>query len=315
MYESTKTKNQPTKKSMNTLKSFTVTLALLVCASLTFGQDYAFKVLVNKGKNEMKSGANWEPVKVGSSLRSPDELKVSENAYVGLIHVSGKPLELKSAGKYRVADLSAKIGTGSSVINKYTEFILSNNTPAKKNNLSATGAVHRGLEKIKVYLPPSSSYVFGDTVVVEWEKEKTISAPYVVTVSSLWGDELMRTETSENKISLNLNDANLAKENDFMVKVSSKKDRKDSEEHTLRKFSRADKDRIQSAYNELAAYTSANTALNRLVQAGFFEQNKLMADAATAYQKAIKLEPTVSMYQEQYDEFLIRNSLKTPPKK
>ena len=51
-----------------------------------------------------------QSLKTGASLKSGDELKVSENAYLGLVHVSGKPLELKTAGSYKVADLAAKMG-------------------------------------------------------------------------------------------------------------------------------------------------------------------------------------------------------------
>src|SRR4051812_7248465 len=123
-------------------KKLKLTAALLFVATLTFAQqDYAFKVLVNKGKNEVKSGDSWLPIKTGTSLKSTDEIKVQENAYVGLIHVTGKPLEVKEAGKHKVVDLSAKVNGGSSVLSKYTDFILSANTQ-KKNNLTATGAVH-----------------------------------------------------------------------------------------------------------------------------------------------------------------------------
>jgi hypothetical protein len=283
----------------------------LVIYTTAFGQDYAFKVLVNKGKNEIKSGANWEPVKVGTSLKSADELKVTDNAYVGLIHVSGKPLEVKSAGKYKVVDLSAKVGTGASVLNKYTDFILSSATQ-KKGNLSATGAVHRGVDNIQIYLPRSSSYVYSDTVSIEWEKDKAMGPPYVVTFTSLFGDELHKVETSDNSVSINLNDAVFANENDIMVKVTSKKDKKDSEIHTLRKFSKAEKEKVRTAFSEIQAQTAGKTALNSLIQAGFFEQNKLLADASSAYQKAIKLEPGVQAYQEAYEAFLLRTGLKVP---
>ena len=90
--------------------------------------------------------------KVGSSLKSADELRVAENSYIGLVHVSGKPLELKQSGKYKVTDLAAKVSGGASVLNKYTDFILSANT-GPKSNLTATGAVDRGVDNIKVYLP------------------------------------------------------------------------------------------------------------------------------------------------------------------
>lgn len=294
-------------------KFFSAAIALIVYTA-GFGQDYAFKVLVNKGKNEVKSGANWEPVKVGASLRSADELKVSDNAYVGLIHATGKPLEVKSAGKYKVADLSAKVGTGASVLNKYTDFILSS-AQKKNNNLAATGAVHRGLDNIKVYLPRASSYVYSDTISIEWEKDKTISPPYVVTFTSLFGDELDKVETSNNSISLNLNDAKFANENDIMVKVASKKDKQESEIYTLRKFSRSDKEKVRAAFSEVQAQTADKTALNSLIRAGFFEQNKLLPDAASAYQKAIALEPGVQAYQEAYEAFLLRTGIKVPAKK
>jgi hypothetical protein len=298
---------------MNNPKTFSITLCLLAYSCVTFAQDYTFKVLVNKGKNEVKSGAGWAPVKVGASLNSPDELKVSENSYVGLIHATGKPLEVKSAGKYKVADLSAKMaGTGSSVLNKYTDFILSSNSPGKKNSLAATGAVTRSLGKIKLYLPPSSSYVYGDTVTIEWEKDKTILPPFVVTFNNIFGDELFKIETSEHSVTINLQDKAFSAENDVTVQVFSKKDKKDSDPHTLRKFSRNDKDKITSSYSEVAAQTSANTGFNKFIRAGYFEQNKLLADAVTAFQQAIKLEPA---FKEEYDNFLLRTGLKELPKK
>lgn len=302
-------KKQPYMK----LRFFSITIALIVYTN-AYSQEYAFKVLVNKGKNEVKSGANWEPVKVGASLKSADELKVTDNAYVGLIHFSGKPLEVKSAGRYRVADLSAKVGKGASVLNKYTDFILSS-AQKKSNNLSATGAVHRGVDNIKVYLPRASSYVYGDTVSIQWEKDKAISPPYVVTFTSLFGDELHKVETSDNSISVSMNDAAFANENEIMVKITSKKDKKESEIHTLRKFSKAEKEKVNSAFAEIQAQTAENTALNSLIQAGFFEQNKLLVDAATAYQEAIKLEPGVQAYQEAYEAFLLRTGIKIPAKK
>ena len=45
-----------------------------------YAQDYAFKVLANKGANEFKSGDGWQTVKTGASLMAGDELKVSNPA-------------------------------------------------------------------------------------------------------------------------------------------------------------------------------------------------------------------------------------------
>lgn len=292
-------------------KTLSLILVLVFYTAFAYAQEYAFKVLVNKGKNEVKSGANWEPVKVGASLKSPDELKVAENSYVGLIHISGKPLELKSAGSYKVVDLSARVGNGASVLNKYTDFILSSNTK-RSNNMNAIGSVHRGLNNINVYLPPSSSYVYGDTVTIEWQKDKSISGPYIVSFTTVFEEDLHKIETSETSVTINLNDEKFARENDVRIVVSSKKDGKKSEAYVLRKYSRNDKDKMTALYKDVAAQTATKTAFNRFIRAGFFEQHKLLADAVTAFQMAVKLEPA---YKEDYEDFLLRNGLKATPKK
>ena len=76
-------------------------------------------------------------------MKNGDELKIVENAYIGLVYNSGKPLELKQPGNYKVSDLAAKMKGSTCVLNKYTDFILSSNAEGKKNKLSATGAVDR----------------------------------------------------------------------------------------------------------------------------------------------------------------------------
>ncbi len=145
-------------------------VALFVVVGQLSAQDYTFRVLVNKGKNELKSGETWQQVKVGSSLQSHDELRVAENSYVGLVHKTGKPLELKQSGKYKVMDLAAKVTGGQNVLNKYTDFILSKNT-GPKTNLTATGAVTRGDAFIQVHLP-KSEVVYGNNVTISWDEEK-----------------------------------------------------------------------------------------------------------------------------------------------
>ncbi|HEY0742382.1 MAG TPA: hypothetical protein VGD40_13000 [Chryseosolibacter sp.] len=273
-------------------------------------QDYDFKVLVTKGKNEMKR-ASWEGLKVGTSLKKTDEVKVGPNSYLGLIHSSGKPVELKEAKTYKVAELVTKVGNGPSVLNKYTDFIISSNT-TKRNNLTATGAVHRGTNSIQVFLPKSElAYAYGDSIIVQWEKDKA-APPYVVTFSSLFGDELYKTETKNNSVSISLNDPAFAGENEFQVVVVSKTDRKKSDDYTIRKLKKDERARIKPLLAEVQTQTKENTAINRLWLAGFFEKEKLYIDAATAFQKAVKLEPAL---QEQYEEFLIRNGMKEVVKK
>ncbi|MCB0493785.1 MAG: hypothetical protein KDC93_15375 [Cyclobacteriaceae bacterium] len=288
-------------------------LGFIFAGTVAFGQDYAFKVLANKGTNEVKSGDSWQAIKTGSSLNTTDEVRLSENAYLGLIHKTGKPLEVKKAGPYKVADLAAQVqGGGTSVLNKYTDFILSSNSAeAKKNRLSATGAVHRGLEDIKVYLPENQySGVFSKKAVINWSAEKG-GAPYIVTFKNMFDDELMKVETPETSIEVNLADPKLTNESAILIEVRSKADPNvKSEQHLIKKLSAAEQERVTKALSEIKGVVGEETALNKFIMAGFYEENKLYVDAITAYEEAIKMAPDVASYKEAYDEFLLRNKLK-----
>jgi hypothetical protein len=301
---------------MKTKKLASVLIAfLLPVLPLLAQNEYAFKVLVNKGKNEVKAGESWHNVKVGTSLKSTDELKVTENSYVGLVHVSGKPLELKKAGKYKVADLAGKIGGGTSVLNKYTDFILSTNT-TKKNNLAATGAVHRGAD-FPLYLPvkDQNPRVYNDEIIISWDAEK-VAGPYVVYLRSLFEDELQKVETKDNKIKVNLADNTLAAEENIVVMVVTKANaNKKSDQYTLKRVSKVEKEKIGNSLNEISGQISEPTALNKLVLAGFFEQNGLLIDATTAHLQAIELAPDVPAFKDSFNEFLVRNGLKAAPQK
>lgn len=283
---------------------------ILVAFAQVSAQDYQFKVLVNKGKNELKTGETWQQIKVGASLKSADELRISENAYLGLVHVTGKALEVKKSGKYKVIDLAAQVKDGASVLNKYTDFILSANT-GPKNTLNATGAVDRGTSSIKVFLPrPELAVVYGNKVSIYWEEDKALK-PYVVVFKSMFGDELNKVETNDNFVSVDLNDKNLVNEDNIIVTVESKANRnKISDEYTLKKLSKADKERIKASLNEISQQTVEVNAINKLVVAGFFEENSLLIDAIPYYQEAIKLAPDVPEYKEWYSDFLLRYGIK-----
>ena len=256
-----------------------ILVGAFLASTLAFGQDYTFKVLANKGANEVKSGDTWQTVKTGSSLKSGDELKISENAYLGLVHVTGKPVELKKAGNYKVADLAKEVGSGTSVMNKYTDFILSSNSAeAKKNRLSATGAVHRGLEDIKVYLPENqNSGIYNNIAIINWESDRA-KGPYVVTLKNMFDDELMKIETPESSAQIDLNDQKFANESAILIEVKSKSDSKSkSEQHLIKKLSTADRDKVKKSMStDIPAEVGASeTPLSKLLMASFYEQNKL----------------------------------------
>ena len=295
------------------IQKLAILSALLFSASLLSAQDYAFKVLANKGTNEVKTGDAWQTLKTGASLKSGDEVRLGENAYVGLVHSSGKPVEVKEAGVHKVSDLEAKVGTGSSVLSKYTDFILSSNSPDAKNRLSATGAVHRAIETaaIKLFLPDNQSAgIYSNKAIISWDGSK-VAGPYTITLKNMFEDVLTKEETAETSYEVDLNDEKYANENAILIEVSSKADpSQTSSQHLIKKLSAAEQQKVTASLKEIGGQLSEETPLNKLILAGFYEENQLLIDAICSYQQAIKLAPDVPTFKESYDEFLVRNNLK-----
>ena len=286
--------------------------ALFALTTGVSGQDYAFKVLANKGTNEIKSGGAWTPLKTGASLKSGDEVKLGDNAYIGLVHSSGKPVEVKESGIHPVSELETRVKGGSSVLNKYTDFILSSNSAeSKKNRLAATGAVHRDVTNapIRLLLPENEhAGMFNQQAIIKWDGSK-VAGPYVITLRNMFEDVLLKEETSENSYEINLAHEKFANENAILVEISSKADPKQvSKQRLIKKLSPAEIEKISAALKEVKSDLGEESAVNKVFLAGFYENHNLLIDAMYAYEQALKLEPEA--YTESYAEFLARNNLK-----
>lgn len=301
------------------MKNSKLVLAFLVAVSFNLAvaqQAYTFKVLANKGTNEVKTGDSWTALRTGASLKETDEIRLGENSYVGLIHSSGKPKELKKAGPYKIKDLAESMkGGGASVLNKYADFMLSSNSAeAKKNRLSATGAVHRAgsTEDIIVFLPENQhSSIYNTVAIVNWESKSGNKGPFVVSVRNMFGDDMIVKETPETTFTIDLTDPKLAGEQHLLVQVRNKADQKlISAEHLIKKIQPTEQQKIKSLLSEFVGEVTEETALNKFIMAGFYEDNQLFIDAITAYEEAIKMAPDVETYREAYEEFLLRNRLK-----
>lgn len=291
-------------------------VGMVIPALTGFAQaDYAFKVLANKGANEYKSGDTWQPIKTGISLKVEDEVKVSENAYLGLVSSTGKPVELKKPSNYKVADLLKQVGTGTSVMAKYTDFILSSNSAeAKKNRLSATGAVHRGEPTtLTVYLPESqNTFIYNNSMYVIWEAPKS-GGPYEVKLMDFMEDELLKVETPETSVKLDLSNPKLAKVGNFLIHVTSKADAKaHSNGNAVKRLASAEQEKIKKMYSEEAGALSDDSALTKYAAAGFYEQHGLLIDALSSYEEAIRMAPDVQDFVDARNEFLYRHNLAKP---
>lgn len=282
-------------------------------SSTVVSQSYAFKVLANKGNNMIKTNSAWSILKTGVSLANDDELKIADNAYVGLVHVSGKTLELKETGVYKVSDMVRRISpSGSGVASKYADFILSKmSAEGKKNRLNAIGAVFRsaGDNTLNIFIPGSST-VFNKKVIIRWDSLNT-SGNYIVTLSNMFNDTLLKLPANTPEIALNLTDDKIADEKVILVSVSDANDKTiTSGTYAIKKISASDFEHINKSLNDLKKNIGDEMAVNQYIMAGFFEMNKLYIDAITHYEIAMQKAPDVDSYKYAYEEFLLRNRLK-----
>ncbi len=267
-------------------------------------QTYAFKVLVSKGKSEIKTATDWEPLKTGASLQPSDEIRVGQNAYLGLMPSDGQPVEVREARVYKVSDLVKKVQRGGTALNKYTDFILSKEEE-KRGKLGATGAVTRGLKGlIMLYLPEQDqAKLYGDHVVIQWFSED-VKPPYEVIFTSMMGEELGRYTTDQTWISVPVNEGKFKDESNLMVKVISKdKPGQGSKDYFIKKLKGKDRQAIDEKFKDEKAGASA---LDRYVMAGAYEENLLLIDALNAYHEAATLAPDVELYKTAYEEFVKR---------
>ncbi|MCP4461075.1 MAG: hypothetical protein GY816_24105 [Cytophagales bacterium] len=305
----------------NTMKKFVtyvMALTLLFSVEIAFGQGYTFRVLANKGSNKVKKAGSGQVValKTGATLNSGDALVASAGSYIGLMHKTGKTIEVRKAGTITVTDLEKKVQTGkSSVASRYAKFVSDKMNEKASGNyrsrLNATGAVSRavGDGSLDVMIPENNNRILGDNIIVRWEAE-TEGATYVVTVKNINDDVIFTAETDKTSINLNLTykDSQGEPEPLYLVTIE---DKNNPEIVSAEKgIVRVDTDdELVSSLNGLKAEVPDDSALTKLIYASFFEENGLLLDALTKYEEAIELSPDIEDFQELYENFLITNGL------
>jgi hypothetical protein len=127
----------------------------------------------------------------------------------------------------------------------------------------------------------------------------------------MYDDELNKFETNETSFRIDLTQTKYVKENAILLEVRSKNDPNQvSKPHMIKKLAPAEQAGVKKSLSEITGEVTEETALNKFILAGFYEQNNLIIDAIVAYEEAIELAPDVTAYKEAYDEFLTRQAIK-----
>lgn len=287
---------------------------LLLISSVAFSQDYVFKILTNsKGENTFKtSNSDWSPLKTGTKLNSGDEIKTTGDCYVVLLSSNGKLLELKEPKDYKVDELKSQVGGGDDgVISKYADFVMSKmSADSKEENrkkyASVTGATQRGFSQIKFFMA-SSANIYNSIAIIRW-KAQDDATDYEISLMDWFGESLMVAETSDSFYQIDFTDERLKDLEMVIVNVSVKGEEETSSgDYAIQRVNTEDSKEYSVELETLKSSLDENLPISNLILAEFYEQNDLLLDALTSYERAIQDAPEIDYFKDAYREFLMRN--------
>ncbi|WP_370089891.1 hypothetical protein [Ekhidna sp.] len=306
---------------MRKFVSIAITTMLVFGFGIANGQGYTFRVLANKGQNQVKKDGATTAValKTGATLSDGDELIASQGAYIGLMHKSGKTLEVRTPGTKKVEDLAKMVNTKSaSVSSRYATF-LANKMNEKENpdyraRLNATGAVSRALagdEQIQVLIPAEDASVLGDNAILNWDTPEGMEEnTFIVTVKNIFDEEIMKKEVSGNAIELNFTDSKMQNEEGLWIINVKAKENQDVTSGDIAIKRPENPSQYAEGLNSLKAEVDENSPLNKVIYASFYEENGLIVDALTAIEEAIKMNPEVEDFKILKKDIIERNGIK-----
>lgn len=306
---------------MKKFVSYAFAFALLFLAESALAQSYTFRVLANKGTNQVKkSTGQVVALKTGATLDAGDALVAGQGAYIGLMHKSGKTIEVRKPGTMKVADLEKQVTTGStSVASRYAKFVNDKmneqETGGYRSRMNATGAVSRavGAGSLKALLSDDGGTVrvTGDKAVIRWVPADESVRTYIVTVKNIEATTIFEAETTKSFIELDFNSEEM--QNDlgvglYILNVTDKNDENITTTDIGIKRT-IDDEELNTELAGLKGEVSEDSPLSKLIFASFYEEKGLLLDALTQYEAAIKMAPEIEDFQELYKNFLITNGL------
>ena len=302
---------------MNFMKSSPIRIILLSFVFLigqqSFGQStFVFKVLGVSGTVKKHSSTGDVALAPGAKLNG-DESIIVENGYCGILHSSGKAIEVKKPGTYLVSDLvkSLKItaGKSSKVSERYVNYVMGQLTKAEEEDINAnhrkymqeTGSVERGSNTNNIKLIAlKTNEVLPKAYTLNWTSGVS-NVEYLLEVYNLFNENVFTAKTKENSAAVDFGPlfAKHGKNLLVTIKVLGRPEVKSSE------YSFKLAGNISVPELGLA---EEKTPVSCMVNGIICEENNLLLDALAYYKEAYTQESSVTGYKEAYDNLLNRVS-------
>ncbi|MCX6147766.1 MAG: hypothetical protein NTW25_11055 [Candidatus Kapabacteria bacterium] len=201
-------------------KYFALVIVFLTITSILMSAEKPdFSVLAIQGDVTVKreKDADWKKINAGEKLYSKDQIKISKDAYIGLIHSTGSPMELKTSGNYTVQKLVslATNKKGNDVTKRFTSYIVDEMSKSDdkggsgyKDKMKTLGAVERAVGSSKAGIVarlPRGTYAIDNKLDFSWYKKDGVNS-YNFTLKNSDGKEVFKKTVSSTNITVNLDE-------------------------------------------------------------------------------------------------------------
>ncbi len=290
--------------------------ALVLFAAGAQAQGYVFKVLATKGSPQYKDAGQWKPLTNGVKLQAGSQIKVNSSGYVGLIHVTGKTMQVKTPGSHNVDQLSAKIsGGGEGFTSQYVNYMADkvSGTGTANTRYDVTGSVHRGDDDATgIWLVASRDFsVRTQPTDLVWNAESEEGTVYEVLLTDLGEQPLYRKETNQTSASIDLSKVDFSQVMGgvCLLSVNAKTGGYTSGRYKVHVLRGDEAKQLDGDLAKMGEELDAESALDQLVYASYYEDKGLVLDAMNSYRNAMEMEPEVDFFRDAYKNFLYRNGI------
>jgi hypothetical protein len=290
-----------------TMKTGALLLAMLFGACLLHAQTYMLMAV--SGDVQMNAGGQWKKANTGSKLGPSDQVKLGERSYAAIVVNGTKTYELKKVGVVTMNQLSAGATGANGVMSKYVDYVVNRSTSNKLgNNMSNLGAVERSVAPTP--MAPRLGNVAEETVRFTWRKQQGAKS-YFFVISDIEQKRLVEQTVTDTFVVVNLKEAKVEPGEFYFWKVSSSNMKgMMSDDVAFQMLTPQKRQEIAKAVKEMKTEMGTEeTAIGYMVLASYYQDQGVNDKAMEAYEKAIRLEPSVKEYKLMYAEFLQKINL------
>ncbi len=294
------------------MKKLFIILLSLFASVIVNAQAFVFSVLANKGQNQIQQGTAWTTLKAGTKIQKGNTIKIEAGGYIGLMHSSGKTIEIKTPGQYTVPQLESKLATQSAgFAQKYTQFALNSNGGSTKS-YNQTGSVSRAVYKAETFTGDSITIIPSIPLTLALGIERDdLKDSMLIAITDFYGHPITSKNISDDHFTLDLSKYKF-KTDILAVSATAQNSFEVSEVMPpvmIYIKNDAEAAKIKQEYDALVKELDLKNSLSHVTLASFFESYK-MFDYATGHLKiASILSPDVEDYKNLMMEEIERNNL------